>query len=278
MFKNVRAKKSLGQNFLINKSKLRKITDALELKKGDTIIEIGPGHGELTSEIISELDNLEIRNFRIICIEKDNELAEVLKEKFSKDKNIEITEGDALKVLPVLSGGFKFQASSFKIAGNIPYYITGYLLRIISELEKKPEITVLTIQKEVAQRICALRQAQGKPKMNLLAASVQFWAKPKIIGYISKKDFRPMPKVDSAIIRLKATSNKQQIKSENYYKLVKILFKQPRKTILNNFCGAKNIDSDKCRKNLLKVGINPSDRPQNLAIKQLKELSGYDTI
>lgn len=269
--KKIRAKKSLGQNFLINKSKLRKITDVLELKKDDTIIEIGPGHGELTMEIIGEFDNLGIRNFRIICIEKDNELAEALKEKFSKDKNIEVIEGDALKVLPTLN-------TKYKLVGNIPYYITGYLLRIISELEKKPEITVLTIQKEVAQRICVLRQAQGKPKMNLLAASVQFWAEPKIIGYIPKKDFRPMPKVDSAIIRLKATNNKQQIKSENYYKLVKILFKQPRKTILNNFCDAKKADFDKCRKNLLKVGINPLDRPQNLAIKQLKELSGYDTI
>ncbi len=268
MFKKIRAKKSLGQNFLMNKSKLRKIADVLELKKGDTVIEIGSGHGELTEEL-----RIKNKELRIIAIEKDTEFAKALKEKFSKDKNIEIIEGDVLKVLPVLFGGFKLQALSFKIVGNIPYYITGYLLRIVSELELKPELMILTIQKEVAQRISA-----KPPKMNLLAASVQFWAEPKIIGYISKKDFRPAPKVDSAIIKLKATSDKQQVKSENYYKLIKILFKQPRKTIFNNLCGAKKIDADKCRKKLLKAGINPSDRPQNLEMGKLKEMLKYEII
>ena len=272
MFKKIRAKKSLGQNFLKNKFKLRKIAEALELKKGDIVIEIGPGHGEFTEEIIREFDNLGIRKFKIICIEKDTELAGILREKFSKDKSVEIIEGDALKILSNLINKLSnYPTINYKVAGNIPYYITGYLLRIISELKTKPELTVLTIQKEVAQRIIA-----KSPKMNLLAASVQFWAEPKIIGYISKKDFFPIPKVDSAIIKLKTINNKQQ--AENYYKLIKILFKQPRKTIFNNFCGSKKINNDECRKKLLKVGINPSDRPQNLAIKQLKELSCCGTI
>ena len=252
----------------MNKSKLRKIVDALDLKKRDVVIEIGPGHGELTEEL-----RIKNKELRIITIEKDGELAEALKKKFFQDKNIEVIEGDALKVLKSYTLNFK----SYKIAGNIPYYITGYLLRIIGELERKPELTVLTIQKEVAQRICAQpstrrRQGYGGRGMNLLAASVQFWAEPKIIGYISKKDFRPAPKVDSAIIRLRIKNRDLGTKNDDYYKLIKVLFKQPRKTIFNNFCGAGKSNADKCRSILLKASINPSDRPQNLNIEQIKSL------
>lgn len=276
MFKKIRAKKSLGQNFLMNKSKLRKIVDALEFKKGDTIIEIGPGHGELTDEIIARLQNCKIK--KIILVEKDEKLVEILKNlretKWKQNKDtIKIIAGDIFKILPKIISDQQFAISNYKIAGNIPYYITGYLLRVISELKFKPETVVFTIQKEVAQRICA-----QPPRMNLLAASVQFWAEPKIIGYISKKDFRPAPKVDSAIIRLKVTSDKRQVKSEKYYKFIKILFKQPRKTIFNNFCGARKENIDECRNRLLKTGIDPSGRPQNLTIRQLKEMSKYEII
>src|SRR4030043_2274654 len=167
MFKKIRAKKSLGQNFLMNKFKLRKIADALEFKKGDTIIEIGPGHGELTKEIRNK--NKEVK---IITIEKDEKLAKDLKNKIYNlklDKNIEVIEGDALKILPTLNTKYKIQNKKYKLVGNIPYYITGYLLRILGGLKLKPSIIVLTIQKEVAQRICV-----RPPHMNLLAASVQF--------------------------------------------------------------------------------------------------------
>ncbi len=186
-------KQRLGQNFLINGVKLRKIVETLDLKSDDTIIEIGPGHGELTEEL--RIQNLE---FRVIAVEKDKKLAENLKEKFAHDENIKIIEADILKILPQIPKSYVLNSKSYKIVGNIPYYITGHLLRIVSELKNKPSLIVLTVQKEVAERICA-----EPPKMNLLAASVQFWAEPKIIDYISKKDFRPQPKVDSAIIKLK---------------------------------------------------------------------------
>ncbi|MEE8131698.1 MAG: 16S rRNA (adenine(1518)-N(6)/adenine(1519)-N(6))-dimethyltransferase RsmA [Candidatus Paceibacterota bacterium] len=256
--------KKLGQHFLINKSKIKKIIDALELKPGDTVIEIGPGHGELTLPLARNFQFL-ISNFQIITIEKDLKLIKDLKSKIQNLglKNIEIIEGDALKILPKLCS--KLHASSFKIVGNIPYYITGHLLRIISELKNKPSLIVLTIQKEVAERICAIQ-----PKMNLLAASVQFWAEPKIIGGIPKKDFKPTPKVDSAIIKLVPKS--QKLKTKSYYRLIKILFKQPRKTIINNLRPTTN-DLRLLTQKLQKLKINPADRPQNLSIKQIKELS-----
>jgi len=248
--------RQLGQYFLINQEKLRKIAAALDFKPDETIVEIGPGHGELTELITG----------RIIAIEKDERLANYLKQKFSVQKNIEIISGDALKILP------KLEIKNYKLVGNIPFYLTGYLLRIIGELENKPLLIVFTLQKEVAERICS-----QPPKMNLLAASVQFWAEPKIIDYISKKDFQPQPKVDSAVIELKSITlglrSQTKCYKENYYRLIKILFKQPRKTILNNLATSLEKNKEEIIKILEASKIKPSDRPQDLTLEQIKNLT-----
>ena len=188
-----KSKKSLGQNFLLNKEKIKEIVGALDVKSGDTVVEIGPGHGEITRE-------LRIRNkeLRIIAIEKDENLARNLEDGIGDEKT-KIIEGDVLKMLPSIIHNSLFKIQDYKLVGNIPYYITGFLLRTISELKNKPSITVLTVQKEVAKRICG--------EMSLLSASVRYWAEPEIIGIIPKSDFSPQPKVDSAIIRLKTREN-----------------------------------------------------------------------
>src|SRR3989344_1415922 len=182
----------LGQHFLKNKAKLKKIIDALELKDGDIVVEVGPGHGELTQEIqkskISETEQVrygagknQSANWRTKIKNIDPVRSKILEisadlSKINRTSNgVEIIYGDALKVLPNLTNELK-NLKTYKLTGNIPYYITGYLLRILGELENKPSLIVLTIQKEVAQRVCA-----KPPKMNLLAASIQFWAEPKII-------------------------------------------------------------------------------------------------
>lgn len=257
----------LGQHFLINKNKLRKIAEALDLKAGDVAVEIGPGHGELTNLLIAELQNCKIA--RLIAIEKDQKLAEDLRNRiYDLRPNVEIVTGDVLKILK----SYTLNLKSYKLVGNIPYYITGHLFRIIGELKNKPALIVLTIQKEVAERVCA-----EPPQMNLLAASVQFWAEPKIISPVSKKDFRPAPKVDSAIIKLviKKLSNYVITQLPNYYRLIKILFKQPRKTIINNLMMTMTmtITKDEVIKQLRLAGINPQDRPQNLSIEQLLKLT-----
>lgn len=258
----------LGQHFLINKNKIRKIIDALELKSGDTIIEIGPGHGELTNAIIERVKDLKIKRFKLVAIEKDKNLVKDLEFRI-KDlgiKNIEIIQGDALKFLPKLITQLpNYPIAKYKIVGNIPYYITGYLLRIIGELKIKPSLIVLTIQKEVAERMAA-----KPPEMNLLAASVQFWAKPEIVGHIPKKDFRPMPEVDGAIIKL--IPKTQNLTPKTYYPFIKTLFRQPRKTILNNL--RRITDKQQAlTKKLESIGINPNNRPQNLSIEQIIKLA-----
>ncbi|MEK7626736.1 MAG: 16S rRNA (adenine(1518)-N(6)/adenine(1519)-N(6))-dimethyltransferase RsmA [Patescibacteria group bacterium] len=258
-----KSKKSLGQNFLLNKEKIKEIVGALDVKSGDTVVEIGPGHGEITRE-------LRIRNkeLRIIAIEKDENLARNLEDGIGDEKT-KIIEGDVLKMLPSIIHNSLFKIQDYKLVGNIPYYITGFLLRTISELKNKPSITVLTVQKEVAKRICG--------EMSLLSASVRYWAEPEIIGIIPKSDFSPQPKVDSAIIRLKTRENNWGVgdgdkKAENYYRFIKILFKQPRKTALNNLMGTK-INKNELEKMLGEAGVRPNARPQDLKMTQLEILA-----
>lgn len=253
--------KRLGQHFLKSKSAIKKIIDALEPKSGDTLIEVGAGHGELTEGLKASGVGC-----RVVAIEKDPRLINLLKEKFKDESRIKIVEGDALKVIPKLV--------NWKLTGNIPYYITGKLLRILSELDDKPEICVLTIQKEVAERVAA-----RTPQMNRLSAIVQFWAEPEIISVISRKDFDPEPKVDSAIIKLVTNNNRQATRKQNlsYYRTVKVLFAQPRKTILNNLLSKNSTGPERNRETIInslkKMKINPISRPQNLNADDIVKVS-----
>ncbi|OHB17837.1 MAG: ribosomal RNA small subunit methyltransferase A [Parcubacteria group bacterium RIFCSPLOWO2_01_FULL_40_65] len=241
-------KKSLGQHFLINPRILDKIVAAAEISNNDTVLEIGPGTGNLT-------EKLSIKAGKVIAIEKDRRLIESLKEKF-KNKNVEIVESDVLKLK------IETLIENYKIVANIPYYITSNLLRIILEKWPKPKLIVLTIQKEVAQRIIS-----KSPRMNLLALSVQFFAEPKIVGYISKENFRPRPKVDSAIIKLMP---KEKLPSENPEKLFKITragFSGKRKQLINSLSINLKKEKIEIEKALKKAEINLKSRPEQLELK-----------
>ncbi len=255
-----RARK-LGQHFLRDESAITKILSSLG---GDikTIIEIGPGKGALTKPLAAALAN---NGGRLISVEIDPSLANLART--WKLENLEIIEGDVLDVLPKLVSELKNQ--DYALVGNIPYYLTGFLLRKVSEFAKKPARTIFMIQKEVAERIVA-----KPPDMNRLSASVQFWAEPKILKIISKKNFDPPPKVDSAIILLETKSPREETAPEAYYSAVRALFSQPRKTILNNlaaeFKDPRKIASEKALKALKSAGLSPSLRPQNLSVEDIK--------
>ncbi|MEK7546860.1 MAG: 16S rRNA (adenine(1518)-N(6)/adenine(1519)-N(6))-dimethyltransferase RsmA [Patescibacteria group bacterium] len=250
----------LGQHFLTDKRALKKIAELLDLKKSDLVLEIGPGHGELTEQIASY-------GCEINAIEKDGQLAEFLNKKFSGNEKIKIMNGDALKVLPSLIENCKLKIENYKLIGNIPYYITGKLLRTIGELPYKPRLSVLTIQKEVAERL-----ASKPPRMNRLAASVQFWAKPEIAFILPKDFFRPRPEVDSATIVLRPAVN-GGADEKAYYKMVRVIFRQPRKTVLNNLAAALEIPKDEIETGLKKAGIEPNSRPQNLSLEDIFKLA-----
>lgn len=243
-----------------NADVLQTIVGAVEVADGDRILEIGPGHGELTVPLALAARD---KHCEIVCIEKDHALIEGLQLLAAKeDPSVEIgiVEGDALKLLPVL------MAPGSKIVGNIPYYITGKLLRVISELGHQPVCTVLLVQEEVAERICA-----APPAMNRLAASVQFWAAAEIVAHVPRTDFLPVPEVDSAIIVLKKKKISSAIDPALYYEVVRAIFAQPRKTLLNNLSAiAKSgVTKESVVKIIKEIGIDPAMRPQNLDIKAI---------
>jgi 16S rRNA (adenine1518-N6/adenine1519-N6)-dimethyltransferase len=251
----------LGQHFLKDQKILRKITEALELKPGKEVLEIGPGHGELTEEVVSRFKALGINDYKLIAIEKDRDLAEYLKEKFAANENVEIIQGDALEVLPSLTSNPEHK--NYLLTGNIPYYITGFLLRTIGSLNPKPGLAVLMVQKEVAERM-----TDNPPRMNRLAASIGFWAESKILFNVPRKSFTPPPQVDSSVVLF--TPKPEKGDGNAYYTLVRALFKQPRKTIWNNLRDSNFENVDKA---LSEAGINPHDRPQNLTIQNIIDLA-----
>jgi len=242
---------------------LKRIVSVLDIKPTDTIVEIGPGHGELTNYILA------LHPKKIIAVEKDKNLIPNLRKLGTNGVDLHIINGDALKILPTLPKTYNLQPNTYKLVGNIPYYITGKLLRLIGELNKKPGIIVLTIQKEVAERLCA-----SPPKMNLLAASVLFWGEPQIVRLVSKNAFSPRPKVESAIVLIKPHKNqKNEDETRIYYQFIKILFNQPRKTIANNITNGLTITKKDAESFLLSNGVDPNLRPQNLDISTINNLS-----
>lgn len=243
----------LGQHFLKNNEAIKKIIAALDLKEGEMVVEIGPGTGALTAELLKY-------PIKLIGVEKDSYLAEKLSN--LANKKLIVINDDIITYLP------KLITTNYKLVGNIPYYLTGFLFRTISELKNKPSLIIFTIQKEVAERITA-----QPPHMNLLAASIQIWAEPEILTILPPEDFDPPPKVDSAIIKFKVKSLKFKVNLENYYKLIKAMFKQPRKTILNNLSEGLNISKEETKKILQEVSLTGEERGQDLSIEKLVELS-----
>ncbi len=257
---NMRA--HLGQHFLVNHAAAQRSIDALHLEAGDIVIEIGPGKEALTNRLISALNKQQIA--RLILVEKDPVLAETLRNKYTDPNLISVINDDILEALPALTEQLH---GSYKIIGNIPYYITGRLLRIIGELSNKPTVTVLMTQKEVAERVIA-----EPPHMNLLAAATQFWSVPQIVCTLEPKDFLPPPKVESAVITLH--TKVQEPNATAYYQAIHEIFRQPRKTVLNN---ARALLGKDAADKLKKLDIDPKSRPQNLSIADLKKIAGLST-
>jgi len=264
-------KKRFGQNFLIDKRVLRKIIIAANLKEKDVILEIGPGIGNLTQELAKKVK-------KVIAIEKDKKMVEILKETVGDLKNVKIIQDDILKIKPK---NYQLKTKNYKVVANLPYYIVSPVIRKFLELsEAKPRSMVLMVQKEVAQRICAkpprLRQGfGGQAKMNLLAVSVQLYSKPEIISFVSKKSFWPQPKVDSAILRIAPliNVNKKLINADLFFRIAKAGFSQPRKQLINNLHSKLSLSRGEIKQWLKSCGINPSLRAEALDIKAWKSLA-----
>ncbi|HOK17201.1 MAG TPA: 16S rRNA (adenine(1518)-N(6)/adenine(1519)-N(6))-dimethyltransferase RsmA [Candidatus Paceibacterota bacterium] len=258
----LKPKKRLGQVFLKNRRYFKKIIKALDLKPKEVVIEIGPGTGSLTEVLLEN-------KAKVIAVEKDPSFCVFLKKRFKNNPNLKIVEGDIRNILE----NSEFQEtiakqipnSNYKIAGNIPYYLTSYLFRLLIDLEKKPKIIVLMVQKEVALRITA-----QPPKMNLMAVLIQTFFKPKIVCFISKNNFWPKPKVDSGIIKLtlKPEIFLSKNEKEKAIKIIKGGFAHPRKLLLNNLNKNLKIPKEKLRSIFQELKLKENIRAQNLNLSQ----------
>jgi len=243
---------------------VKKIAEALRIPHGGTVIEIGPGHGELTRTL---LEACRAAQCRIIVIEKDERLAQELSIWAEQEEGaVIVREGDALKLLPEIAAGAS--GAPYVIAGNIPYYITGKLLRTVGDLSPKPARTIFMVQREVAERASA--QA---PRMNRLAANVQRWAEAAVIGSVPKTDFSPPPEVDSALLLLSTIPGEENRNDPAYERAARAIFAQPRKTIANNILHASSLPRAEIEKRLKAEGIDPESRPQNLTIADVRNIS-----
>jgi len=256
-----RPKKSLGQNFLRDEKVLQKIIDASGLTPTDSVLEVGPGEGVLTAQLAKYAG-------KVIAIELDGALLPMLTEKFQTITNIEIIHGDILDInLPRLLADRSIAA--YKVIANIPYYITSPIIRLFLEQALQPQEMILMIQKEVAERIVA-----GPGQGSILSVSVQYYAAAEIIFEVGKQAFFPVPKVDSAVIKIIPTKKFDKEADKVFFRIVKAGFAAKRKTLLNNLSNSLQLDKNIVEKKLQALGIAPTTRAQELSLEKWKEVAG----
>lgn len=250
-------KKSLGQNFLHSTKALAEIIQAGDIQNGELVLEAGPGMGVLTAELLKA-------GAKVVAIEKDHRLIGPLNEKFKKEIELgllKIIEGDILDVNPEEFEDLKL--NKYKVIANIPYYITGFLFRKFLSSKNQPTKIVFMIQKEVADRIMA---RDGKE--SLMSLGVKAYGKPIFIATVSKGNFSPVPKVDSAILLVDQISRSNfsgEKHEEKFFQLAKKAFGQKRKMISSTLKIEKAI--------LNSCGVSEKSRPEDLSVSDWVKIS-----
>jgi 16S rRNA (adenine1518-N6/adenine1519-N6)-dimethyltransferase len=260
----LRPEKSLGQNFLVDEHALERVAEAAGVEAGEAVLEIGPGLGSLTRHLAQRAE-------RVVAVELDAKLIPVLKETLAPFPNVEVVEGDILGQDPykLMLDRRTGQPQPYRVAANIPYYITSALIRHLLEGRAVPRRVALTVQREVAQRICA-----QPGDLSLLALSVQVYGQPQIVGKIPAGSFFPPPKVDSAIIRIDLYEQ-PRIAPEvlnQFFRLAKAGFSQKRKTLRNSLSGGLQLSPAQAQALLEAAGIDPQRRAETLAIEEWQKL------
>lgn len=251
------AKKSLGQNFLNSDGALAAIILAGKVSKGDTVLEIGPGKGALTKKLLAT-------GAKVFAIEKDDRLIPVLEELFVKEiksGKFTLIHGDVLEFNPT---DHKLREGKYKLIANIPYYTTGELIRnFLSELPQ-PELMVILVQKEVAERIVS---KDGKE--SILSISVKVYGEPKYIQTVKAGSFFPPPKVDSAILLIDNILKKNftDISEQKFFEILRAGFAHKRKTL------SGNLKAYTSKEQLASLGINEKERAEKLSLRQWLEIA-----
>jgi len=250
----LRPKKRLGQNFLVDSASLRKVIQAADLAQDEHVLEIGAGLGSLTVLLAQAVR-------QVVAVELDADLIAPLQEVLSPYPNVRLIHGDILQLEPATL--FAEAGVSFSVVANIPYYITAAILRHLLEGEQRPRQMILTLQLEVAQRICAL-----PGEMSLLALSIHLYGTPSIVARIPAGAFYPKPKVDSAVLRLAVAAQPRLADTELFFRLAKAGFSQKRKTLRNALAGGLQIPVSQALQVLEAAQIEPNRRAETLSLEE----------
>jgi 16S rRNA (adenine1518-N6/adenine1519-N6)-dimethyltransferase len=259
-----RPRKSLGQHFLKGRSVPPRIAVAAAIEPDDCVVEVGPGLGVLTEELARRLDP---ERGKLVAVELDDNLLPVLRERFASMPHVSFVHADVLEVPPQeLSEG-----RPYKLVANLPYYITSAILRHFLETEHKPRSLTVMVQKEVADRMVA-----RPPDMSLLAVSVQFYGRPKIMFRVPPGAFHPPPKVDSAVVRIDVYREGEspiEVSSEAaFFRVAQAGFGQRRKQLANTLSSGLGMPKSEVIAALQSAGIEPSRRAETLTMEEWARL------
>jgi 16S rRNA (adenine1518-N6/adenine1519-N6)-dimethyltransferase len=255
---HVRPKKGLGQNFLVDPGALREVVEAAEIGPQSVVLEVGPGLGSLTRGLAQAAR-------QVVAVEVDGELFPILRQVLVAFSNVTLVQGDILALDPAVLVG----EPGYLAAANIPYYITSALIRHLLEASIRPARLVLTVQKEVAARLCA-----APDEMNLLALSVQAYGAPRIVAHIPGEAFYPRPEVDSSIVRVDLFSEPviPVARLDTFFKLARAAFGQKRKMLRNSLSSALHRPAQETAALLESAGIDPQRRAETLYLAEWRVL------
>jgi len=261
----LRPRKRLGQHFLVSEAHLKGIVAAAGLTCDDVVLEVGPGLGTLTRLLAAEAG-------QVVAVELDDGMIPVLEDLFGASPNVTIVHGDILQLNPVaVLPRVTQDHPEYKVVANLPYYITSAVLRHLLEAERPPQLMVLTVQREVAERICA-----GPPSMSLLAVSVQFYAEPELVQHIPAGAFTPRPNVDSAVLRLTLRPQPAVAVEDvaRFFRIVRAGFGQRRKQLRNALAHGLGRRSDEVAAALEQVDVDPRRRAETLTLLEWGQVYG----
>ena len=259
---NIRAKKGLGQHFLVDDRILETIIQAAELSPTDTVIEVGPGLGLMTGELAK-------RAGWVIAIELDNRLADILRETLQYENivilNEDILGADPAKLLKERASGFPPEFNSYKVVANLPYYITQPVIRHFLEAPVKPQTMVLMVQKEVAEAIAA-----EAGQRSVLSIAVQFYGQPSIVAKVPAASFYPAPEVDSAVIKIEVYKEPpvEVDNVEGFFKLVRAGFTAARKQVANSLSQGLGLPKPAVHQMLSRAGVDPQRRAETFTLQE----------
>jgi len=270
---NLRPRKGLGQHFLADPNILRKIVEAAELSREEVVLEIGPGLGTLTRRLAEAAG-------RVVAVELDEGMLDLLRAELCHLPNLELVQGDILQLDPAtLVGGPLVPALRpppvYMVVANLPYYITSAVIRHVLEAEPPPRRVVLTLQNEVARRIVA-----GPGSMSLLAVSVQFYGKPRIVAKIPAGAFVPSPKVDSAVVRIDTyeTPPVDVPDVDAFFRVARAGFGQKRKQLKNALAAGLGLPPGEVAAGMARAGVEPQRRAETLNLVEWGRLAGEFSV